>query len=238
MGDVSIIARRIPGGYVQYGWSGNGGYCKNVGYRLLLWYTEPEMVEQLFELGQTTLIGKPGSEKGGEKWHLTHRLTGEPFWLAKTERSIFSKIAFIDYGYFYDSDNIWYYVIPGPFRIKIPLEHIADNVDEKNFEFDYCDEIEKQLITYIFGEFLDASDDFLRFLSDNISFKDDSFSETISEIKNDILSNKYPIHEGLFNKYRKIFNYFDDWVVVVPTESGLQFKMRKKSDEHIETIEW
>lgn len=26
MGDVSIIARRLADGYVQYGWSGNGGY--------------------------------------------------------------------------------------------------------------------------------------------------------------------------------------------------------------------
>lgn len=28
MGDVSIIARRLTDGHVQYGWSGNGGYYK------------------------------------------------------------------------------------------------------------------------------------------------------------------------------------------------------------------
>lgn len=28
MGDVSIIARRLEDGNVQYGWSGNGGYYK------------------------------------------------------------------------------------------------------------------------------------------------------------------------------------------------------------------
>lgn len=58
MGDVSIIARRLEGGHVQYGWSGNGGYYKVVGIRLLLWYLEPEDVEYLFGLGQTALIGK------------------------------------------------------------------------------------------------------------------------------------------------------------------------------------
>lgn len=40
MGDVSIIARRLADGYVQYGWSGNGGYFKSVGARLLLWYQD------------------------------------------------------------------------------------------------------------------------------------------------------------------------------------------------------
>ena len=44
---------------------------------------------------------------------------------------MFSKIAFIDYGYFFDTDNKWYYIIPGMFTIKVPLELIANNVDER-----------------------------------------------------------------------------------------------------------
>lgn len=105
MGDISIIARRLEDGHVQYGWSGNGGYYKVVGVRLLLWYLEPEDVEYLFGLGQTALIGKRGSEYGGYRWIETHDLTGEPFWLDCSERSIFSRIVFIDYGYFYDLDH-------------------------------------------------------------------------------------------------------------------------------------
>lgn len=146
MGDISIIARRLEDGHVQYGWSGNGGYYKVVGVRLLLWYLEPEDVEYLFGLGQTALIGKRGSEYGGYRWIETHDLTGEPFWLDYSERSIFSRIVFIDYGYFYDLDHKWYYIIPGPFRIKMPLELIDQNVDERNFEFDFC--IKVQLIIY------------------------------------------------------------------------------------------
>ena len=117
MGDISIIARRLEDGHVQYGWSGNGGYYKVVGVRLLLWYLEPEDVEYLFGLGQTALIGKRGSEYGGYRWIETHDLTGEPFWLDYSERSIFSRIVFIDYGYFYDLDHKWYYIIPGPIRM-------------------------------------------------------------------------------------------------------------------------
>ena len=88
MGDASIIARLLANGHVQYGWSGNGGYFSMVGIRLLLWYQEPKNVEYLFSLGQTSLIGKIGSEKGGFNWYETHCPTGEPFWLANTERMI------------------------------------------------------------------------------------------------------------------------------------------------------
>ena len=87
MGDVSIIARRLEGGkHVQYGWSGNGGYFSNVGARLLSWYDDPEKVEYLFGLGQMRLIGKPGSENGGEPWVYTHVPDGMPHWLGQTER--------------------------------------------------------------------------------------------------------------------------------------------------------
>ena len=34
-----------------------------VGLRLLVWYKAPEDVEYLFRLGQTSFIGKKGSEK-------------------------------------------------------------------------------------------------------------------------------------------------------------------------------
>lgn len=74
MGDTSILARRLKNGHVQFGWSGNGGYCRNTGVRLLLWYQEPEDVEYLFSLGQTGLIGEKGSEKGGHEWYKTHDL--------------------------------------------------------------------------------------------------------------------------------------------------------------------
>ena len=51
------------------------------------------------------MIGKPGSEKGGEPWYNTNMLDGVPHWLGKSEREIFNQIAFADYGYFYDTDN-------------------------------------------------------------------------------------------------------------------------------------
>ena len=118
MGDTSVMARRLADGHVQYGWSGNGGYFRVVGLRLLVWYKAPEDVEYLFRLGQTSFIGKKGSEKGGFGWMETHSLTGEPCWLDQTERMIFSKMAFADYGYFYDTDQNGTILFPNHLELK------------------------------------------------------------------------------------------------------------------------
>ena len=88
MGDVSIIARRLSDKYVQYGWSGNGGYYRSVGARLLEWYQDPSDIEYLFSLGQTAMIGQIGSEHGGFHRFETHGLTGEAFWVGTTEREL------------------------------------------------------------------------------------------------------------------------------------------------------
>ena len=88
MGDISIIARRLTPEYVQYGWSGNGGYYRSVGALLLEEYNTPERVEYLFGLGQLSHLFLPHSEE------TTHWLrtspTGQPHWVDNTERKIFS----------------------------------------------------------------------------------------------------------------------------------------------------
>lgn len=75
MGDISIIARRLDDGQVQYGWSGNGGYFRNVGNKLLEWYDSPELVEYLFGLGELMNIGLPGSDKKNMGFMYTHAMT-------------------------------------------------------------------------------------------------------------------------------------------------------------------
>ena len=144
-----MIARRLKDGHVQHGWSGNDGYFSMLGWRLLKWYMDPELVEYLFSLGQARLIGAPNSEKGGYSWFDTHDLTRCPHYLGNCEDDMFSKIAFIDYGYFFDTDNKWYYIIPGMFTIKVPLELIANNVDERGNEFKYRKKLQNELFKYI-----------------------------------------------------------------------------------------
>ncbi|MGN0247259.1 MAG: hypothetical protein ACI4DK_15010 [Lachnospiraceae bacterium] len=233
MGDVSIIARRLPEGYVQYGWSGNGGYFCNTGGRLLDWYQNPKDVEYLFKLGQTSLIGRVGSENGGYGWYETHRLTGEAFWLAKTERKIFSKIAFVDYGYFYDLDNRWYYIIPGPFRVKIPLEMIANNTDDRGYEFDYLNKIQARIARFIFNEYKETDSLFNNFLKEK--------GYDAEKILNEIIQNGNDALYELFDRYRAIHNYFDDWILIKANSDCTKIKdiiIHKKNDIHIETYLW
>lgn len=233
MGDISIIARRLTDGHVQYGWSGNGGYFKNVGLRLLAWYNDPERVEYLFGLGELSLIGKPGSEKGGFEWFHTHGLTRHPHKLDTTERMIFSQIAFIDYGYFYDTDRRWYYVIPGPFRIKIPLENIWYATHEGEIdEFDYLKEIQREICRYMLSDYL----------VEDVAFAEMLKREEINpeELFTKLLEESHPLYY-LFDQHRKVFSYFDDWILAITEDIDrkiVRYIMKPKTEKHIETINW
>lgn len=233
MGDISIIARRLADGHVQHGWSGNGGYYAFVGERLLQWYSEPEDVEYLFGLGQTSCIGRKGSENGGYSIFETHELTGQPFWLADTERSIFTKICWIDYGYFYDLDNKWYYVVPGPFRIKIPLELVRKNLNKQGYEFEYRRKIEDNILRYIFNEYKSTHSKFDEFIKRG--------GYDLEKVYKDIEYNGGLSMYKLFDKYHNIFDYFDDWVLIKADdkcENISEIIVRKEEEKHIETCEW
>lgn len=230
MGDVSIIARRLADGHVQYGWSGNGGYFKSVGARLLLWYQDQENVEYLFGLGQTSLIGAPGSEHGGFPFMQTHSLMGKGFWLDYTEQSIFSKIAFIDYAYFFDVDYKWYYIIPGPFSIKIPLTLIAQNLDEQGYEFEYLRSVQNDVLVYIFGEYRENDTEFAGFL--------DQEGYSIEDVKKNIRENGVLSVGKFYRQYKKIYDYFDNWILIKTNAERTDIIVKKKTEEHLETCEW
>lgn len=233
MGDVSVIGRRLGPKHVQYGWSGNGGYFSNVGARLLEWYDDPACMDYLFGLGQLRLIGKPGSEKGGESWFYTHGRTGEPHWVDPSERWIFSKILFIDYGYFYDSDNTWYYVDSGPFRIKIPLRYYANHLDERGYEFDERNRVTKQVLEYFLREYVPKDTE----LSEII----DSYKKPRDEIIKQVTEAEFPDHE-LYDHYRRLYEAMDDWVVVKTDEKYENITRiimkRDQGENRLETIDW
>ncbi|MBR1853004.1 MAG: hypothetical protein IJ794_07665 [Lachnospiraceae bacterium] len=236
MGDISIIARRLKGGEgVQYGWSGNGGYFSMVGSRLLQWYNNPEKVEYLFELGQLKLLGKPDSERGGMAWFLTHQRTGEPHWKGETEREIFSRIAFVDYGYFYDLDDTWYYIIPGPFRIKIPLQYISAHLNEYGDEFETVMDIVRRVASYILQDYYEYDPELRALIAQE-------YEQDIVEIREAVLSDVDDPLYYLWEHYRKIYEYFDDWVVVRATKDLKEISEilmhRKCAEGRLETIDW
>ncbi|MBQ8518617.1 MAG: hypothetical protein IJ455_03290 [Agathobacter sp.] len=232
MGDVSVIARRLKDGHVQHGWSGNGGYFQIVGKKLLEWYVEPEMVEYLFSLGQLNYLGVPNSEKGGFAFMETHSLTGKPHYLGLCEDDMFSKIAFIDYGYLYDVDGRWYYIIPHIICIKIPLELIENNLDDRGYEFEYRKKIQKEIFTYILNEYREENSEFKTFLE--INGYDNE--QILQEYKN-----KTDVLNEFLSKHQAIRNYFDHWIVVEANEDFTEingFRLKKRAERHIETSEW
>lgn len=238
MGDTSIIARRLKDGHVQYGCSGNGGYYSNVGFKLLNFYDEPNMVEYLFGLGQLLRIGYPhkdGNTEADLPLYLRHETFHDmPHYLGTTEREIFSKLMFVDYGYFYDIDNKWYYIKPGPFRIKIPLKYI-DNITNggDDYEFDEIKKIERDILNYVFTSYIKKDKDFNIFLKK----KKVCAEKFISRIKADEEFDTY----DFFHEYNEIFEYFDDWILVKTNKTNKKitdFILKKKTKKHIETINW
>ena len=210
MADISIIARRLKNGNVEYGWSGNGGYYSSVGIRLLAWYDNPADVDYLFGLGQTRLIGKKGSENGGFPAYLTHSPIGKEFWIGETEQDIFNEIM-TDYTYFYDLDNEWYYITRGPFQIKIPLGLINNNLDENNDEFKYILTVGDKVLRYIMEEYRVTHPEFNDFIiNEGYDWK------TVVE---DIIEDDKLLIMNLYSKYKAIYQYFDDWIVIKTDEN-------------------
>ena len=231
MGDISIIARRLEDGHVQYGWSGNGGYFAMVGTRLLAWYQSPERVEYLFGLGELSLLGMPGSEGHYPRSLYSHRATGRPHNLGKTVREIFSRIAFVDYGYFYDLDKQWHYIVPGPFRIKIPLKVVEANLDSRGMEFAFINETEKQLTRYLLGQYGEENTKFGKRLREG--------GCDTKRLLEEIEESPWPMEIIYENKL--IFSYFDDWVVALPDEKRQKieaFMVKPRGKRHVETIFW
>jgi len=185
------------------------------------------MVEYLFGLGQLKYLGEPHSEESN-RW-LKTTPDGMPHWVGSSEREIFSRIMFIDYGYFYDADHTWYYVKPGPFRIKLPATLVCENLDGEDFEFSFMNRVSHLILDEIFnGRWADC-------------LKRSGYDEEKAEqARQELSQEEYPLYE-LFDRHRPIFKCFDDWVVVRSDESGKnvgEILLRPKTEEHIETILW
>ncbi len=146
---------------------------------------------------------------------------------------IFSKIAFIDYGYFYDTDRRWYYVEPAPFRIKIPLMNIYHaTIGGKENEYEYLREMQSKIIRYMFGDYAAEDEAFAAMLEEN--------GIDPGEIIAELVKNDMPLY-NLYDRHEKIYSYFDDWVLAVTEDNGkkiARFILKPKAEKHIETIEW
>ena len=231
MGNISVLARRRADGTVQYGWSGNMGYFRNVGMELFHWYNDPDMVDYLFDLGQLSNLSEPYTENNEElSIFFRNCPTGSPHWVSSTEADIFSKLLFAEHGYFYDSDGGWYYVAPGPFILKIPFLLVMSNLDNNDLEFKFLEKCGHMVAEYIINDYPKTDPKFAAILAAGYGK---------SELR-ELLDAKYPLLE-LSRQYPELRKYFDDWVVIVPdvTEDNVAgILMRKREEPRTETIGW
>ena len=134
-------------------------------------------------------------------------------------------------------DHKWYYVVPGPFRIKMPLELVEQNLDENDFEFDFIRSVVDKVLRYILNEYREEDPAFRQYMdaagytaedvAENISYDNDK-GKLLSDVK-------------LYDKYRKLYDYFDTWILVKGTEDNAAIGdiiVRKKTETHIETCNW
>ena len=222
MGDTSVIARRLKDGTAEFGRSGDGGYFRNTGSRLLRCYQEPEAVDYLFGLGQTMQIGAVGSVHDQKDLENSNPPTGERFLEAVTEQAIFDEFPLVGHVYLYDLDNEWYYVANGSFKIKIPLRFLEGKIESK-----VIDAVSLLICKYMFTEYRD---------------KDNPFSELLDleDCKLGSISARNPIGY-LRNNYYTVCDYFDKWVAIrcdSDYKSVTDILMRKKTKDHEETYLW
>lgn len=250
MGDVSIIARRLLDGHVQYGWSGNGGCLDTRGVIINTLYDTPELVDYLFSLGQLELIGEPHSERKSH-WY-RNRPTGQPHWLGNSERDVFSRIAFVDYCYFYETkEQKWYFVDTcTAFCVKVPLGWCIDTMVSYTPEDD--DRLEQNKIMHdinakVLSEFLDKyySDHEFHKYCDGISHCGglskitqevvDGFVQTVKKFKED--DDYRPLWDMSSNYlFENMTKFFDCWTVYDTDNDKIIF--RRRTDAHVETINW
>lgn len=194
------------------------------------------MVEYLFELGQLKSLGEPYSERKNVNPLLKTYLLDSPHYLGRTERCIFQHYLFNDVGYFYDLDGIWYYIIPGPFRIKIPLRYIYNNVDKNFEEFKTLGKIQNNIIKFIFTDYLNSNSEFEHMIAKK-------YNKTGLEIIGDLLNVSFPSDPmlKLFEDYKSIYDYFDDWIMVKTDKEDkniVEYVIKKVSKgNRIETID-
>lgn len=139
MSTKCIIGRRLSPEWVQYGYGGVDGGFKYAGYHLLRYYNTPEAVDTLFQLGQLDWLGVPPESEAYNQPYLYNswlfpwfsdgnngsQPLGIPHYVGHSERELFSKLAFPDYGYLYDLDHRWYCITPSNPMVKMPLESLA-----------------------------------------------------------------------------------------------------------------
>ncbi len=230
MRSTSVIARRKKDGTVQFGMVNNGKDLRNVGIILDCWYSDPRKVDYLFSKWQLSDVGEPYSENSKRSPETYKNYpTGLLYGKSETEVDIFSRVASAECGYFYDTDCNWYYLVPGPFTLKIPYQLMSANLKEDPQGFEFLNMVWRMTFKYIIDEYPKDDPEFAVILE---GCDKDKLREVLDLGYSPLM---------LWIRYPMIVEYFDNWVVVLPDAEGKNVDsilVRKREEPRKETIDW
>ncbi len=106
-----LIARKLQSGIVQYVHDAYGEGCLKIASELLEKYNTPESVEALFSGKALSALGKTDAE------FKTENCRQNPLSFSSSEDRVLGW--FVDSLFFYDSDNVWYFIAAGHDSLRI-----------------------------------------------------------------------------------------------------------------------
>lgn len=220
-----LIARKLQSGIVQYVHDAYGEECLKIASELLEKYNTPESVEALFSGKAISALGKTDAE------FKTENCRQNPLSFSSSEDRVLGW--FVDSLFFYDSDNVWYFIAAGhdSLRIKMPLGYVLSHPDVVISDSEERKILSERLISHILGAYHYTDPQFASLLSEK-------FTEGVELIRREVRQADNPA-QWFSYMYPEIIEYFDSPVSVATVKDGTEitrFEIRRKKNKKTETV--
>lgn len=90
--------------------------------------------------------------------------------------------------------------------------------------------VQNDVLVYIFGEYRENDTEFAEFW--------DQEGYSIEDVKKNIRENGLLSVGKFYRQYKKIYDYFDNWILIKTNAESTDIIVKKKTEEHLETCEW
>lgn len=113
--------------------------------------------------------------------------------------------------------------------VKLPLALVEENLDDRSFEFSFLRQVEHLVLDEMFGG------RYAQCLATSGLSPDE-----LQKIQGTLAQDEQPLYQ-LWDRYRSVFQCFDDWILVRADGSGKNIGdiiLHARGDSHRETIFW
>ena len=121
----------------------------------------------------------------------------------------------------------------------MPLAYIAQHLDSNGDEYEELNRLSRQVAEYILGDFYESDPKLQSIVSER-------YPKGIDAIRQAVLADdKWSYPSSQLSKYKAIYDYIDDWVVVKTDDDKKDIigiivhkNQRDLGAERVETIDW